>query len=257
MTKHSFDDLTLLVTHYNRSMSLEKQLNEFSKQCSFAEIIVSDDCSNSQEIKKVIELQKQYNFRLVRSDSNKGLGNNINKGQKEVKTNFILYVQEDFVPFPEAVNIIYDGLNELQTSPELDIVRLYAYNKFPYLKEYKKGFSEMLFKPIIKGYRQYYYYSDHPHIKRSSFLNKFGPYKEGITPEQTEYRMMINFLKRRGKGIFFNDYKSVFFIAADSVTKRTSWMHFRRQKTYFLINVIRDSYRYLKFNLDYIFQKNN
>ncbi len=44
-----FPDITLLITHYNRSSSLERLLAAMQRtQCSFGEIIVSDDGSKPE-----------------------------------------------------------------------------------------------------------------------------------------------------------------------------------------------------------------
>jgi glycosyltransferase involved in cell wall biosynthesis len=46
-----FKDVTLLVTHYNRSQSLEQLLNSFVQlDCRFEDIVVSDDGSRPEHI---------------------------------------------------------------------------------------------------------------------------------------------------------------------------------------------------------------
>ncbi|HEY0898105.1 MAG TPA: glycosyltransferase, partial [Sphingobacteriaceae bacterium] len=88
-------------------MSLERLLDSFRLlDCSFEEVIVSDDGSNSQHLQTIKHLAEEYGVRLITTPLNKGLGNNINKGQDAVRTSYTLYVQEDFVPtslFPEKL----------------------------------------------------------------------------------------------------------------------------------------------------------
>ncbi len=109
---NTYPDVTLLITHYNRSSSLERLLHAFQTlQCSFGGIVVSDDGSKPEHQEKLRALQQQYNFNLVTTPQNRGLGNNINKGQDAVTTTYTLYVQEDFEPssiFPEHFK---DALN--------------------------------------------------------------------------------------------------------------------------------------------------
>jgi glycosyltransferase involved in cell wall biosynthesis len=96
---HIFQDTTLLITHYNRSESLERLLTSFEDlNCRFGDIVVSDDGSKPEHLTKVKSLANRFNFTLVTTPVNKGLGNNINKGQDAVKTPYTLYVQEDFQP---------------------------------------------------------------------------------------------------------------------------------------------------------------
>jgi hypothetical protein len=92
----------------------------------------------------------------------------------------------------------------------MDITRFYAYFKYPYLKPFRKGFSEMIFKIWYPGYRKFHAYSDHPHLRRSTFTQKFGRYAEGLNVERTEFLMVISFLKNKGKGMFYEDHKGLF-----------------------------------------------
>ena len=82
-----FPEVTLLITHYNRSLSLERLL---------------------------ANLQKRFEFELVTATTNGGLGNNINKGQDAVATPYTLYVQEDFEPTELFPSKLEDALTFLQ-----------------------------------------------------------------------------------------------------------------------------------------------
>src|SRR5690606_11640057 len=190
---------------------LERLLTSFERlDCNFDCIVVSDDGSSADQLNSLIELQKRYGFKLITTPLNKGLGNNINKGQDAVDTPYTLYVQEDFVPsalFPEHFQ---DALTIMEDRKDLDIIRFYAYSPYPYLKPYTKGYSEMLIKPWYTNYGKIYYYSDHPHLRRSDFLEKFGRYAEGIKGDRTEYRRCVSFIQNKGKGLFYNDFKSLF-----------------------------------------------
>jgi glycosyltransferase involved in cell wall biosynthesis len=82
---YHFEDVTLLITHYNRSSSLARLVNALNELgCSFEEIVVSDDGSAAPYLQEVRRLADTTGFRLVESPINKGLGNNINKGQRAV-----------------------------------------------------------------------------------------------------------------------------------------------------------------------------
>jgi glycosyltransferase involved in cell wall biosynthesis len=226
----TFNEVTLLITHYNRSNSLERLLRAFEQlECKFAEIVVSDDGSQPEHLEKVYALKEQYNFTLVTTPKNKGLGNNINKGQDAVKSIYTLYVQEDFIPepiFPENLEKSIGFLNEM---PDLDMVRYYAYFAYPYMRPFRDGYSLMIFKWWYPGYTKFFYYSDHPHLRRSNFLQRFGRYKEGIKGDKTEFKMALSFLKMNGKALFYNDFTKV-FIQANSedepstmTTTRPQW----------------------------------
>ncbi|MGV3558247.1 glycosyltransferase [Larkinella arboricola] len=247
-----FPGVTLLITHYNRSSSLARLLKTFKElDCTFDEIIVSDDGSKPEHLNVIRDLNTQYDFRLVTTPKNKGLANNLNKGQDAVKSPYTLYVQEDFIPKPAFATHFRNALDMMNEDKKLDIVRFYAYFPYPYLEPYKNGFSKMLYKPWYGDYNKIYYYSDHPHLRRSNFLQKFGRYVEGIKSDKTEYRMCISFIKNKGKGLFLTDFNAMFEQKNSedepSTVTRSNWRH---QNTNFFVVWGRALYRQIKYNFD-------
>ncbi|NUQ76957.1 MAG: glycosyltransferase family 2 protein [Polyangiaceae bacterium] len=194
--------VTLLITHYNRSRSLERLLKKLRElTCHFDEIIVSDDASRPEHIERLRELQKEYSFRLLTTPVNRGLGNNINKGQDAVTTPYTLYVQEDFLPtdaFPEGLRA---ALEIMETRKDIDMIRLYVGLEYPDVKPYKFGFSEMIFRLSRPGSAKFFYYSDTPHLRRRDFFQKFGRYAEGVVQVKGEKYMGMAFLQAHGKAM--------------------------------------------------------
>lgn len=225
-----YNDVTLLITHYNRSRSLERLLTTFKGyNIYFGDIVVSDDGSRPEHLDYIKSLQKNFDFNLVTTPVNKGLGNNINKGQDAVKTPYTLYVQEDFEPKEIFGQHFKDALEFMKNDSGLDIVRFYAYFKYPYLKSYGKGFSEMMFKPQLwyNNHLKFYVYSDHPHLRRSNFLQKFGRYPEGIKGDLTEFGMAAAFIQKKGRGLFYDNFTDLFWqknsFDEPSTMGRASW----------------------------------
>lgn len=251
-----FKDVTLLITHYNRSSSLERLLKSCSDlEYAFDDIVVSDDGSKSEHLSRLGELQQQYPFRLITTPQNRGLGNNINKGQDAVTTPYTLYVQEDFIPYPVFGGHFQDALDMIRAEDDIDIIRFYSYIKYPYLKPYKKGFSEMIIKRTGWDYLKIYFYSDHPHLRRSSFLQKFGRYNEHLSGDKTEYQMCVSVFQKASRGLFFDDYKGLFEqynpASEPSTMTRANWTQSRNP----VIAFVRDVYRQLKYNYDIHFLK--
>lgn len=210
---YSFDNVTLLITHYNRSASLERLLRAFRDLgCLFGDIVVSDDGSKAEHVEKIKTFQSDYAFRLVTTRVNKGLGNNINKGQDAATTPYTLYVQEDFVPKAIFPTHFRDALDIMDQEKEIDLVRFYAYFPYPYRKPYKKGYSEIFFHkaPWYGNHLKFYFYSDHPHLRRSNFFEKFGRYTEGQSGDQTEYRMSLSFIHHKARGLVFDAFTTLF-----------------------------------------------
>ncbi|KQR67652.1 glycosyltransferase family 2 protein [Pedobacter sp. Leaf176] len=241
-----FDDITLMITHYNRSKSLERLLLELKKaNCMFKEIIISDDSSSTEHISYINSLSNQYDFKLITTPVNKGLGNNLNKGLDAVRTPFTLYIQEDFIPLENFAQNLKNGHSLLMEREDFDVVRFYAYEKYPYLKSYKHGFSEMLFKWWYPGLNKFALYSDHPHLKRSSYFKKFGRYIEGTSGDKTEFGMMMSFIKHGGKAFFFDEHKSVLEQVNSSSEPSTMHRNMWRNSDNFFVRHLRTAYRYV------------
>lgn len=246
-----FDNVALLITHYNRSSSLERLLREFRDQgFQFNEIIVSDDASQPVHLDVLKSLSEEYAFRLVTTAKNGGLGNNLNKGQLAVRSAYTLYVQEDFIPLPKFLQSFRDALEMMNDMPALDLVRFYAYSSYPYLQPFKNGFSKMIYKPWFSNTQKIYNYSDHPHLRRNSFFERFGRYTEGIKSDKTEYEMCLSFIQNKGEALFYDDFTALFSqensAAEPSTVIRSNW----RQSNNFPISLIRLFYRQVKYNFD-------
>ena len=166
-------------------------------------------------------------------------------------------MQEDFVPRDIFPDKLQEALKYMNERSELDMVRFYSYFKYPYLKPISEGISEMEFKRLRPGYKKYYMYSDHPHLRRSNFLEKFGRYVEGKNVDVTEYMMMISFLQNKGKALYYNDHKEIFdqLNSPDepSTTKRNFW----RESNNIFVSALRHVYRHIKFRLDFFFMNKN
>lgn len=226
----SFPEITLLITHYNRSQSLERLLRAFEELgMQFDGIVVSDDGSQPEHQQALQRLQAAHCFQLVGTTQNRGLGHNINKGQAAVRTPYTLYVQEDFEPKPAFRESLRAALGYLQADAGLDIARFYAYFSYPYTKPYGQGFAEMVFKPQLwaTNHLKFYVYSDHPHLRRTSFPAKFGRYQEGVKGDITEANMAKAFIRQGGRGIFFEDFNGLFYqknsSAEPSTMHRANW----------------------------------
>ncbi len=210
-----FPSITLLITHFNRSKSLARLLGVLKQnEIIFAEVIVSDGGSNIKHLEAAKVLQAEHNFTLLTTDVNLGLGNSINVGQDKANTPYIVYIQEDFVPKPALFEALSNGLDIMEKEKQWDVVRFYSFPwaKFPYSKPYKKGFSELLFSlnPWYSNHLKFYVYSDHPHLKRKTFADKFGRYVETIDSDFTENSMCRTFLKKNGRALYYNNSHDLF-----------------------------------------------
>jgi glycosyltransferase involved in cell wall biosynthesis len=254
--QYHFNNVSLLITHYNRSQSLKRLLESFQQLgCSFDAIIVSDDGSQPEHLTRLQEWQTTYSFALLTTPSNKGLGNNINKGQDAVRTPFTLYVQEDFEAKSAFVTTFQKAMEIIQQNPTVDTIKFYAYFFYPYRKLYTDQFYELIFKPWAWNYFKYYQYSDHPHLRRSNFLQKFGRYPEGVNGDETEYHMCLSFLKHKGKAIVHHSLNEVFDQINTPVEPSTAnFRHVWRTKKNIITRLVRAFYlqcKTIKYHVNY------
>ncbi len=254
-----FENVTLLITHYNRSASLERLLRAFQQMgCYFGGIVVSDDASQAEHQERLRILQKELHFQLITADQNRGLGNNINKGQEAVQTPYTLYVQEDFEPSDIFAGHFETALKFMDQDAGWDIVRFYAYFPYPNLRPFGQGYSEMIFKGKDMNHLKFYFYSDHPHLRRSNFFEKFGKYPEGRKGDDTEFTMALSFLHHKARGLFFDQFDQLFFqknsVQEPSTMNRAGW----RESNNAVIQAVRWiylRYRWLKNTVELYFFK--
>lgn len=251
-----FEQVTLLITHYNRSQSLERLLDTFiSLGISFGDIVVSDDCSKDEHLALLRALEQRVHLKLVTATRNKGLANNINKGEAHIQTPYTLYVQEDFVPTDAFPKRLENALAMMEGDRAVDLVKFYAYIPYPYLKEVNEfGFSEMYLPFMGIRYTKIYQYTDHPHLRRRDFIDKFGKYDEGIPSDRAEYNMCLSFIRNKGKGYFYTDFTTLFVqansAAEPSTVDRLNWRNSRNV----FVSLLRNVYRQIKYNVDIYFK---
>ncbi|MEO5912194.1 MAG: glycosyltransferase [Pelobium sp.] len=259
---YHYQDVELLITHFNRSSSLERLLKAFENlSTSFGNILVSDDGSRPEHLAELKKLQETYSFNLVMAKDNKGLGNNINKGQDGVAKPYTLYVQEDFVPEPGFNNNFPRAIEIMNTDINVDLIRFYAYFKYPYLKKYDAKYSEMVFSNSLfkSDHIKFYIYSDHPHLRRSTFFDKFDRYREDLSGDLTEFDMCLSFIKNKGKGLFIKDFKAMFeqmnTSAEPSTMQRVDW---KQNQNIFIksLRAVYLKYRLVKNTIQLILYKN-
>lgn len=248
---YNFTNITLLVTHYNRSGSLENLLENLREVgCVFNRIVISDDGSDSSHLAKLERLTEEYQFEVVKTETNKGLGNNINKGQDTVTSPLTLYIQEDFEPTTKFPVELQKAEKLLSLYPDVDYIRFYAYFQYPYLRPFTADFSEMHIPSTATNYSKIYMYSDHPHLRRTSFFQKFGRYEEGCKGDRTEYKMCISFIRKKGRALESKYFRDLFVQrnseVEPSTMSRSSW----RNSNAIAIKILRYFYRQVKYNID-------
>ncbi len=148
----------------------------------------------------------------------------------------------------------------MKDDKELDLVRFWAYlTAYPMLKPYGKGYSEMKYSFWNMNHLKFYQYSDTVHLRRSSFLEKFGRYKEGLKGDVIDYKMAISFLQQKGKGLFYDEYTTLFEHknSPDEPSTMRELKNWRQSQNIFirLLRLVFLRYKWVKCTLDVKFMK--
>jgi len=249
-SQYSFPGVTLLITHYNRSSSLERLLRAFRNlNISFEDVVVADDGSRPEQLDNVKAQQPAFNFRLITVGKNGGIASNINRGQDAVKTPYTLYIQEDFIPTSLFAASLQDALQFMNEDKGLDIVRFWAHYRYPVLKPYGKGFGEMKFSAWNMHHLKFFIYSDPPHLRRSNFFEKFGRYNEIVAGDMAEFMMAISFLQNKGRGLFFEKHSTLLTHEnppdEPSTQARASWRQ-SKNPVFLILRFLYLRYKWLK-----------
>jgi glycosyltransferase involved in cell wall biosynthesis len=196
--------LSILITHYNRSQALRECIDSFrSLNLGLSlEFVVCDDCSKADHLN---EVKKISGIQLIGSESNSGLGANINKGIRHCSGEFILYCQEDFLITSSFTNVI-DEVIGLLRQDKADMVRLTANYKFPKLIPVSKNVSRIPKLSTRNFLYNAFQYSDNPFVIKNDFFEKNGAYLENVKGNYCELEYAIRIMRSKVKVAILNHY---------------------------------------------------
>ena len=103
-------DLSIVIVNYKSRFKLENCLASiYGADLSFLnyEIIVVDNASGDE----LFDLQEKYNFNLIISNRNLGMGEGNNLGIKEARANYVLVLNPDTLINSEAIKILFNRLS--------------------------------------------------------------------------------------------------------------------------------------------------
>lgn len=129
VTPTSLDvDFTVLIPHFNQVEKLEVLLETMAKFSMFQpsanawKIVIVDDCSQQDDYLKLTNLLCKYenlNIELLRNDINLGLAASRNIGIKQIKTEYIFFIDADDLP---TEIFLRQSLDLLQRESAVDLV---------------------------------------------------------------------------------------------------------------------------------------
>ena len=111
-------DLSIIIVNYKSRNKLENCLNSiYSSDLSFLnyELMVIENASGDE----LFDLQEKYNFNLIISNKNLGMGGGNNLGIKQAQGEFILILNPDTIINAEAVRVL---INKLKNDDSIGVI---------------------------------------------------------------------------------------------------------------------------------------
>ena len=108
--------ISILIPVYNCEQFIEETIIRlYSQDLKETEIIVRDDSSTDTTWSILLQLNKQYPFKLYKNHVNLGMCNNWNRLYEDAKGDYILKLDADDIFFPEMIPLTLKFFNENTT----------------------------------------------------------------------------------------------------------------------------------------------
>jgi hypothetical protein len=183
---------------------LEDNLKSIARYLAIARHDVAQYCScefdRSGDVGGVARLCKTYGWSLYLKKGTPCMGANTNNSMRiafdELGADYLLHLIDDSLVI-NAVDLS-DAIDFLDATPEVDILRCHWSGRpgaLPTFHERADGYMQV-------DPESYRFYDDSPHLRRSTFVDKFG-WSVEATPERAGYieREMTRTLRARGANI--------------------------------------------------------
>lgn len=99
--------LSIIVPIYNEENLIPLSLPAIMKVAVNKEVIVIDDGSSDNSFLILQELQKKYNFTLLKQEKNRGKGEAVKRGLEEIKGDYFIICDADLEYNPQEINKLY------------------------------------------------------------------------------------------------------------------------------------------------------
>lgn len=230
MTANPYPLVSVLFITYKRYDLLERSLRCFLENSDYPnlEIVIADDGSGP-EIQNKIRLLPAHVFAL--SPKNRGLGANNNNGLRHCTGKYILMIQDDCACHGPA-DYLKNTIQVMEANPEVGIVN-YCGAPHPLDESHAlAGGSEPCYvirKAYEDGKKEYFLYTDQPHVVSRAAIDHIGPYLELRDMEECEedYNRRWRDQTRFATAVFPAYYKRTYLHEGDEYSFRATRFRYR------------------------------
>jgi len=187
MKDQQFPLVSVLFITYKRYDLLERTLRKFRENTDYPnlEVVIADDGSGPEIQEKIRSLPADV---YALAPKNRGLGANNNNGLRHCSGKYILMVQDDCVCTGPA-DYLKNTIQVMEANPEIGIVNYYG-PPHPMERSHKLAGSlepcHVFLKPYEDGRKEYFLYTDQPHVISRAALDHIGEYLELRDMEECE-----------------------------------------------------------------------
>jgi hypothetical protein len=188
--------VSVVVIGYSRPALLRQTVTSFLAINTYPniELILADDGSPPDLLRKMKELPFD---RVVESQCNSGLGANSNRGLRAARGAFILQLQDDW-ECRGPKHFLETGVEVMQEWRDLGFLRLRTPQaELTFTTRYSKGGQVVRVYDPHQPIANPFLYTDTPHLKPRSTIDRLGPYLEGRHMARTEMDMRDRFNDQR------------------------------------------------------------
>jgi glycosyltransferase involved in cell wall biosynthesis len=187
LTQSELPLVSVLFITYKRFNLLKPTVESFRRNTSYPnlELVIADDGSGP-EIQQQIRTLPADIFELA--PKNRGLGANNNAGLKSCRGKYIFMIQDDWECHGPS-DYLLNCVRVLEANPQVGIINFASVPHPPDLNQRLEGSDEPCYvtpRPYEDGLKEYFLYSDQPHIRSRAAHEHIGPYIEDRDMEKCE-----------------------------------------------------------------------
>lgn len=121
-------DVSIIFVNYKTNKMLYEAIISIKEKChkNTYEIIVVDNSVDDEVYADLENHSEQYNYKLIKSPGNIGVGNGGNLGEKYAKGNYLLFLNSDVIFLNDAIHELYEFITRRD---DVGIVGGNLYNK--------------------------------------------------------------------------------------------------------------------------------
>lgn len=204
-TKTQFPAVTILICTYNRPDEIRATMEALIDNLAYpnVRVLISDDSTPGRYLSSLKRLKafKHWPTTFVSTEQNAGWGANVNNGLKHVDTDYVFFLEDDYVlttpldlrvgvALMEAKADLLGMVRYRATAGEHMVLHQFEADITGLIPDFHEHHAyvpgRVTYLQLDSGSPSLWLYSHGPHLKHKRFHVFYGAYPEGLKLGQTE-----------------------------------------------------------------------